>query len=47
MATANGSGTPTPPEDDDPIERSPEMQALVDRWFPEEPSTTEQGGGGR
>jgi hypothetical protein len=39
MADANGSGTPAPPEDDNPdrVKRSPEVQKVVDRWFSDEP----------
>lgn len=49
MAEANGSGTSAPPEDDDgPIERSPEMQALVQQFFGDDPApATEQSGGDR
>lgn len=50
MATANVTGAPAPPEDDDPdrTQRVPAgMQEVVDRWFPEEPSSTEPDRGGR
>lgn len=47
MADANGSGDPTPQEDDGPIQRSPGVQEVVDQWFSEDPEpTTEQGGRG-
>jgi hypothetical protein len=48
MAEANGSGTPAPPEDDEgPIQRSPEVEAVVEQFFGDDPQpTAEQGGRG-
>jgi hypothetical protein len=42
MAKANGSGDQRRAEDEQP-ERSPEVQAVVDKWFSD--SDDEQGGG--
>lgn len=42
MATANGSGTPAPQEDDDPerTQRIPAVQKVVDEWFSDDPKPT-------
>lgn len=43
MADANRSGDPPPQEDDDPdrTQRIPDMQAVVDQWFPDDEPTTD------
>jgi hypothetical protein len=45
MATANGSGTPAPQEDDDPdrTQRLPHIQKVVDKWFSDDQPPTESG----